>query len=246
MNSYGEAFAAFYDDQFGDYAEKVAPLLLHFFSSQPLSETSSRVLDLGCGTGRVALHFLEAGYSFTGLDLSPDMLALARIRCSHLVAGRNAAFVQGDFSEFDLEDNFGLVVSTFNAINHLESRANLLGCFQSVRRCLAGGGWFLFDYHTKKGLREWTSSESFRFERGEVKTVGSFDEEKGLAVLKLHGSYGDFSFDETIRNVTFPLPDLEGLLKKEGFGKIIYSRMDDLGYPVSDPENEFRVVVMAS
>ncbi len=246
MNSYGEAFSAFYDDQFGNYSEKAAPILLRFFSNLILSKTIPEILDLGCGTGRIAFHFLEAGYSFTGLDLSSDMLDLARARCSHLLAGRNATFLQQDISGFYLTDSFGLVLSTYNAVNHLEGARNLQECFQSVRPCLVKGGWFIFDYHTIKGLEQWSVSETSHFDKGELKTSGIFYAEKGLALLNLKGSYGGSSIDETFQNFSIPLIELNDLLKSGGFNRIVYSKMDDLGAVVEEPVCENRIVVMAS
>jgi predicted TPR repeat methyltransferase len=82
MSQYGEVFAKFYDRYFCGYVESAAPVLLRFMSSQSVSGKNPRVLDLGCGTGRLALRFLEAGYPITGLDLSSPMLALAMARCA--------------------------------------------------------------------------------------------------------------------------------------------------------------------
>src|ERR1700690_3738889 len=102
MNPYDETFAKFYDRYFGDYAEKASPVLLRFFASKPEAGIYPRVLDLGCGTGRLSLHFLEAGYAVTGLDLSPHMMAIAEARCGrHRVSGR-AQFLPADISGFRL------------------------------------------------------------------------------------------------------------------------------------------------
>src|SRR5579872_7465862 len=155
MDGYGEDFAKFYDRFFGDYAEKASPVLLRFFASKPEARACPRMLDMGCGTGRLSLHFLEAGYAVTGLDLSADMLALAQRRCArHMVSGQ-AQFILKDISDFNLEGPYGLALSTYNSMNHLDTEKKLAGCFRSVRNCLAKGGNFLFDYHTEKGLREW-------------------------------------------------------------------------------------------
>src|SRR5258708_7404922 len=98
MGGYGENFSMFYDRFFGDYAEKAAPVLLRFFASKRVASRNPYLLDLGCGTGRLALRFLEAGYEVTGLDLSEDMLALAEARCAKYRIGGVARFLRGDIS----------------------------------------------------------------------------------------------------------------------------------------------------
>jgi SAM-dependent methyltransferase len=245
MNQYGETFAGFYDRRFGGYADQAAPLLLRFFSSQPVSKENLKILDLGCGTGRLAERFLESGYVVTGLDLSPAMIALAENRCRRHVAAGKARFLKADIASFHLEESFGLVLSTYNSMNHLDSVEKLKDCFRSAVKCLAPEGWLLFDYHTLGGLREWEASESAQWEGGWVETQGSFDEARGRAVMRLKGSDGQRPFEETVQNQAFPLDRLAALLREGGFGRVEFSTMIDLGTPLQEPEKEPRVVVLA-
>jgi SAM-dependent methyltransferase len=245
MNQYGQVFSKFYDRYFYDYAENAAPELLRFFSSQMNPEKQMPVLDLGCGTGRVALKFLEAGYSVTGLDLSPEMLELASARCAHFLGTGKAVFQQADVSRFSLDAVYSLAVSTYNVLNHLESEDQLRGCFHSVRACLEPGGWFLFDFHTVEGLRGWAITEFFKFEEGEVEMAGYFDEKRNRAVVRMKGVYNQEPFEESVWNQTFPLDRVTELLKEEGFEVVRLVRMDDLEKPLENPEKENRVVVLA-
>jgi|HubBroStandDraft_1064217.scaffolds.fasta_scaffold115529_2 SAM-dependent methyltransferase len=245
MNLYGETFAKFYDRHFGIYAENVAPLLLHFFSSQPTAFSRLPILDLGCGTGHLAFHFLEAGYGFVGLDLSPYMLLMAENRCWRYVAGHKCRFLQEDITRFQVGGAFSMAMSTYNVLNHLDSEEKLRGCFRSVRGCLAAGAPFVFDFHTLIGLREWASAESVRWEDEEVVSQGEFDCVKGKAVMNVKGRVADGLFDETIVNHSYPLAKLAQWLDEEGFRDVRFSRMDDLQSPLEDPEKENRVVVIA-
>lgn len=245
MNQYGDVFSKFYERYFSDYAENAAPFLLCFFSSQPLSQKQPRVLDLGCGTGRLALRFLESGYSVTGLDLSPHMLDLAAARCAHFLGTGKAVFIQTDISQFSKNGDYSLAVSTYNAMNHLATEQKLRGCVRSVKACLETGGWFLFDYHTAVGLKVWADSESIQFEEGEVEMSGSFDEKDGLAIVRLKGVFNQEPFEETVWNQTFPLARVARLLEEEGFNIVRFARIVDLEKPLEKPEEENRVVVMA-
>ena len=244
MCPYGETFAGFYDRHFGNHAENSAPLLLRYFASLPAPLRQLPVLDLGCGTGRLAFHFLEAGFSFVGLDLSPSMLALAEDRCRHYLDG-GARFGRADISSFQAEGPFGMAVSTYNALNHLDSRTRLRGCFRSVRRCLAPEGRFLFDFHTRTGLSQWVSRENADWGNDRVECLGEFDESKGMGIMRLKGTAGDVPFEEKIANYAFPLDEVGAWLGEEGFGSVGFFSPGDLFQPLREPEKESRVMVIA-
>ncbi len=245
MNLYGEPFAKFYDRHFGTYAEMAAPLLLRYFASQPTAFSRLPVLDLGCGTGCLAFHFLEAGYTFVGLDLSPFMLMMAENRCWRYVAGHKGRFLLEDIAHFQIGGAFSMVLSTYNAMNHLDSEEKIRGCFRSVRACLAEGARFVFDFHTLGGLREWANPESARWEQDQVEAQGEFDRLRGTAVMRLRGEVEGKTFEEKIVNYSYPLVQLDQWLTREGFHDVRFSRMDELLSPLEEPEKENRVVVVA-
>ncbi len=80
-----------------------------------------KVLELGCGTGRVTMGLAEAGYQVTGLDASAGMLELARSKLAMQTSKiqRRIQYEQGDLSDFNLNDRFDLVVVPYYAFNHL-------------------------------------------------------------------------------------------------------------------------------
>ena len=244
VDRYGETFAKFYDRYFGDYAEKATPVLLRFFASWPGGP--GRILDLGCGTGRLALRFLEAGYEVTGLDLSAEMLALAEIRCVKFLVEGKGQFVRSDMADFKIPGPFAFVLSTYNSMNHLDSESKMRACFRAVHSCLERGGLFLFDYHTMKGLAEWSYAESADWEDGKLETSGVFDPVSRKAVMRLRGSYQGAELNDSITNYTFPLEKLVGWLGESGFKKVFFAGMEDLNKPLSEPEAQKRIVVLAS
>jgi SAM-dependent methyltransferase len=101
------------------------------------------VLELACGTGRLAIPLSQAGVDVTGLDLSAPMLERAAAKAAE--AGAAVKFVRGDARSFDLKRRFKLVFMAFNSLQHLGRREELEGLFSSVRRHLAPGGRFIAD-----------------------------------------------------------------------------------------------------
>jgi SAM-dependent methyltransferase len=94
------------------------------------------VLDVGAGTGRVALPLAAAGHAVTALDLDPDLLGALRERAA--AAGLEIDTVAADAAGFDLGGReFALVAVPMQTIQLLGDRA---GFFASARRALAPGG----------------------------------------------------------------------------------------------------------
>lgn len=75
-----------------------------------LVPAGSRVLDAGCGTGRVAIRLAELGYDCVGVDLDASMLAVARQEAPELT------WIEADLATLVLEDTFDLVVAAGNVI----------------------------------------------------------------------------------------------------------------------------------
>src|SRR6185503_10941179 len=75
------------------------------------------VLDLACGTGRVAFPLAQAGFDVTGVDRAPAMLEVARtkLRASPL---KNLRFVRGNMARFSLGRRFRLTIVAYRAFQH--------------------------------------------------------------------------------------------------------------------------------
>jgi SAM-dependent methyltransferase len=103
---------------------------------------SSDVLELGAGTGRVAIPLVEAGHSVTGLDLSPAMLDVARSKATRLppAAAERLTLVQGDMCDFDLGRRFALAMIPFRAFQHVIDPATQRRALTCVHRHLKPGG----------------------------------------------------------------------------------------------------------
>ena len=112
------------------------------------------VLDLGCGTGRHMLLLAEAGYLVTGVDRSPEMLAVARADLSGAsseralrLASSGAApqFTHGDVRSVRTGQKFDVVVSLFHVMSYQTKNDDLRAAFLTAKEHLKPGGVFIFD-----------------------------------------------------------------------------------------------------
>ncbi len=142
MDSNYEKLAPIYDylmqgvdyEAWGQY---VADICTH------LDFTPSRVLDLACGTGNGALALAKRGYQVSGVDISPEMLALARAKAQR--AGLKIDFSAQDMRFFSLPEKVDLVVIFQDGINYLLHTEDLRQTFTCIREALNPGGIFAFD-----------------------------------------------------------------------------------------------------
>lgn len=102
-----------------------------------------RVLELGCGSGRVTLGLLGAGLDVLGVDSMAPMLEAAKRRCAEYA--ERVAFRKADLRRFHAREQFPLIVAPFNVFMHLYTRRDWERALSTVKRHLAPGGHLLFD-----------------------------------------------------------------------------------------------------
>ena len=250
MQAYGPGFARVYNLLWAGFARQVAPRILEYYERAPLGHANKTLLDLACGTGQLALYFLEHGYQVTGLDLSEDMLRLARENAvTYLVAGE-ARFGLGDARNFRLEQPVGLAVSTFDALNHLESLEALQACFRCVHSAVVEGGLFIFDLNTRAGLRRWNSINVEEGEEAVVITRGIYDGHSDRAYTRVSGFVrledGRYErFEETVFNTVFEMQAVKRALIEAGWRDIHAATVQDLATPLEAPEAVGRAFFVA-
>lgn len=136
-HTYGEAFADVYDDWYGDVTDVVATVE----RVAALAGAGGRVLELGVGTGRVAVPMAEAGLDVTGIDTSEAMLA----RLAARPGGEAVRAVRGDMVS-DLPDGpFDVALVAYNTIFNLLADGAQQRCFDAVAERLRPGGLFVVE-----------------------------------------------------------------------------------------------------
>ncbi len=105
------------------------------------------ILELACGTGRVAIPMAEAGHKVTGLDISNEMLAVFRGKVEALnsdVAAR-IDIAQGAMEDFNLNKRFDLIIIPFRSFQALTAEKDILSCLLNVEGHLKANGRFIVD-----------------------------------------------------------------------------------------------------
>jgi SAM-dependent methyltransferase len=106
-----------------------------------------RVLEVGCGTGRVLLPLVRAGCDVTGIDASPHMLALLHDKLENAPPGASKArLVEADMRDFRIEGApFDLAIIAVKTFTYLLERADQQRCLQTVADHLRPGGVLALD-----------------------------------------------------------------------------------------------------
>lgn len=141
---YSTYYDAFYDDK--DY-EGEARFVHRILRMHTLRIES--ILDLGCGTGAHARHFVDLGCRVHGVDVSSQMVDRARAHVDAIapVSGAESpAFSVADIRFFRTEHQFDAVTALFHVMSYQNTYEDLYAVFRTAKTHLRPGGIFLFDF----------------------------------------------------------------------------------------------------
>lgn len=117
------------------------------FYVEEARKSGGPVLEIGCGTGRVLLPIAQAGVRAVGLDVSHDMLRVARTKIDTLdpTARERIRLVHGDMRAFDLGECFSLILIPFRAFQHNLTVEDQRACLRCIARHLKPDGRLILD-----------------------------------------------------------------------------------------------------
>jgi SAM-dependent methyltransferase len=165
-STYGDRIADQYDAMHRPIEQAAIDLLAALASGGP-------VLELGIGTGRIALPLASRGLRVQGVDASEAMVARLRAK----PGGKDIPVTIADFREFELGEKFALVFVAFNTFFTLQSQEEQLECFRTVTRHLEPDGCFLIEAFVP---------DLARFDRDQRASVRSIDPDSAMLELSRH------------------------------------------------------------
>ncbi|GAB4569399.1 MAG: class I SAM-dependent methyltransferase [Anaerolineae bacterium] len=218
--------ARFYD---GEYAAFDVDIPMY----QAFAErTGGPLLDLGAGTGRVAVALAQAGFEVTGVDGSAAMLEIARRKAEEAGVSHRVRWVQAPMESFSLETRFHMAFCAINSFMHLETLEQQLTALRCWHRHLRPGGLLILDLFPpdpdllddEGGAlivhRVWDDPETG------AKVIKQYTRQVDLAQqqMHLHFIYDEVFPDGSLRRTVFPFTmrylgrfEAELLLEKAGF-----------------------------
>jgi len=212
---------------------RMLPGVLEHFGLWPRN-----VLDLACGEGTFALSMAKRGLRVAGVDLSPEMLEIARGRAAK--EGLKVRFVQQDMRSLSLRGRFDLVTCWFDSLNYLLEMNDLAQAFAGVSRVLDKNGLFIFDVNTIRALAvEWVREPCYVHLDSRdlfLASVPQYDPATRIASLHITGfareNEGWLRVDEVHRERGYTLKEIRQCLKRAGLRELAcWASLDKMEKP---------------
>lgn len=200
-----------------------------FYITEILSKNGigppAKILDLACGTGTVTILLAETGFDLIGLDISGEMLSVARAKSDSKKARKD--WRQGDMRRFKFDESVDAAICLFDSVNYLADENELRDTFACVRNALRSGGMFLFDMNTIHALsNNWGNSTKVR-QDGEVHSIWRSSYQPcdhtafmELTVFQPDGVGGYRKLREVHVERGYEMSEIDSYLRQAGFGDI--------------------------
>jgi SAM-dependent methyltransferase len=191
------------------------------FYTELAGDRALNILDVGCGTGRLACDLAVRGHSVTGVDPSEAMLDVARRR----PGGERAVWIKGTATEISLERRFDLIIMTGHAFQVLLSDRAIRAALRTLRSHMAPAGTLAFETRNR-AMREWEEwSPSATRQTLSVPGVGDVEVHNDIRAVigsvvtyETHFRFGVDGTLVTADSIRFlEHGELDGFLKAAGF-----------------------------
>ena len=216
MESYTD-FAYIYDKLIDQDYEKWADYIEEIFKTN--DKKPSLVLDLGCGTGNITNILAKRGYDMIGIDISPDMLNVARDKAAD--GGQDVLYLCQDIREFELYGTVDAIICTLDVLNYITEPEDLKHVFSLVKNYLNPDGIFIFDINTEYKLKNVLGNNTFIYEENGIFYTWENEYDKNISTQYLtffaeneDGLYE--RFDETHVHRAYKTDEIKKMLLENG------------------------------
>lgn len=191
------------------------------------------LLDLCCGTGEFTKEFVKNKIDVIGVDLSEDMLNIARSKC-------NSLFICQKASELDLYGTVDGAVCMLDSLNHITSKYELLKTFKKVSLFLEKDKLFIFDVNTVYKHKNILANNAFCFDKEDYFAVWQNETKNNkteifIDIFKKNGeNYTRYS--ESFFERAYTDDEIKDFAKKSGF--VVLDIFDDLTFLKPNEKSE--------
>lgn len=184
----------------------------------------SSILDLGCGTGEVALRLAKKGYTVTGVDKSADMLSQAMAKSTR--ENIPITWIKQDITMLAGFSNIDLVISYCDVMNYITSQRDIEHVCKHVYDSLTDDGLFIFDIHNPNYAEQQLVGHTFADVTDELSYI--WECERGAEAGDMYHYLTFFQqeghryvrFDEVHHQKTYDLSVYRDILKNVGFTNV--------------------------
>lgn len=250
MRAY-DFLAHYYDADLRDYHEDLP------FLREMARRTDGPLLELMCGTGRLLLPLAEAGFTITGVDSSPAMLAIARAHVEEAGLTDRVTLIEGDVRNVALPAaTFAMAFIGVNSFMHLETVRDQLACLSNVRHALQRHGLLIIDLFNPNPadlIREdnrLVLEREYELNGRHVQKFVAIDSDAATQLSRVTYLYDEIDAEGRVTRRTLRLTlrwfyryELEHLLARAGFMvRSVYGSYDLADYTSDSP----RLIVVAT
>lgn len=195
----------------------------YLLSKLKSADVGSSGIDIGCGNGYFTRALNRAGYSVSGMDISPEMLTVARQKAAK--EGIRCEFLLGDITKLKLTGKTHFITAVNDCVNYVPPK-KLKSTFTRIYGCLNRGGVFHFDISSANKIRNVLGENMFG-DNGEELSYMWFNTQTEDGVImdltffkrKKEGGYA--RFDEQHRQYAHGEDEIIDALGGAGFCKIL-------------------------
>jgi ubiquinone/menaquinone biosynthesis C-methylase UbiE len=208
-----EGFAELYELTHGDKEDDL-PLYIEL-----AKKTDGKLLEIGCGTGRVTIALAKEGYEMVGIDVSEDMLKIARRKLEKFPElQKKVHFLQQNMIELDLPfKNFALALMPYGEFAHVYHRVDQEKTLSNIYHHLKPGGILVI------GMSNWDPQEPrINYRGGSIARLGHSmplqyegifeDKQSGNTIIRYIARGYDPSLQMSIHVYVHEITDAEGRL----------------------------------
>ncbi len=202
----------------------------------------SLVCDLACGTGNITIPLSRRGYDMTGIDISEDMLNIAREKADGIL------FLNQNIASLDLYGTMDAFTCMIDGVNYIISPLALADMFTRIKRCfLEPDGIVIFDISTRHKLKNVIGENTFIHSDREVFYTwqNRYIDKKNLSDMLLtffvRQGGGYRRFEERHLQRAYSEGEIRAVLKRAGFERI--DAYDELTFDPPRPDSERIVFV---
>lgn len=194
--------------------EAEAEALVNLIVENTMLPVTAKVLDMACGTGRHSILFAKKGFDVTAIDLSKNMLSVARQKAN--AEKLNINFIHSDLRHFTYSSKFNLILNLFTSFGYFETDEENLSVLKLAFYYLESNGYFILDFFNVHYLEQNLVRESvYQIDNGEIIQRRKIEGNRIVKEIIINNNGHSKNFLESVR--MYDSDQLRNMLTAIGF-----------------------------